>query len=103
MASLRPILLFVASISMFGVMDGIGKLLATDFPLPQLVWARYAFAVPAGWLSFLRCERPLLQVARGTPAPPWPMPACLALRLMPLADAGRRSRTRSRADHCRRC
>ena len=41
-----PIFLFVAGVSMFGVMDGIGKLLATDFPLPQLVWARYAFAVP---------------------------------------------------------
>src|SRR5438270_1726744 len=63
------ILLFVAGVSIFGVMDGLGKLLATDFPLLQLVWARSAFAVPvllattapAGWLSLLRCERPLLQ------------------------------------------
>jgi len=103
MASLRPILLFVASISMFGVMDGIGKLLATNFPLPQLVWARYAFAVPAGWLSFLRCERPLLQVARGLLPLLASATVLLALRLMPLADAGRRSRARSRGDHCRRC
>src|SRR6266852_2187489 len=59
------ILLFVAGVSMCGIMDGLGKLLATYFPLLQLVWARSAFAVPvilasaapAGWPNLLRCER----------------------------------------------
>ena len=80
---------------MFGVMDGIGKLLATDFPLPQLVWARYAFAVPVilattapkGWLSLLRCERPLLQAARGLLPLLASATVLLGLRLMSLADA----------------
>ena len=90
-----PILLFVAGVSMFGVMDGIGKLLATDFPLLQLVWARYAFAVPvilattatSGWLSLLRCERPLLQVVRGFLPLMASATVLLGLRLMSLADA----------------
>jgi drug/metabolite transporter (DMT)-like permease len=89
------ILLFVAGVSMFGVMDGLGKLLATDFPLLQLVWARSAFAVPvilattapAGWLSLLRCERPLLQAARGLLPLLASAAVLLGLRLMPLADA----------------
>ena len=95
----RAILLFVSGVSLFGVMDGLGKLLAADFPRLQLVWARSAFAIPvilattapAGWLSLLRCERPLLQaersllplVASGTVL----LGLLLGLRLMPLADA----------------
>jgi hypothetical protein len=56
------ILLFIAGVSCFAVMDGLGKFLAADFPLLQLVWARNAFAIPvilattapAGWLRLLR-------------------------------------------------
>jgi drug/metabolite transporter (DMT)-like permease len=90
----RAILLFVAGVSLFGVMDGLGKLLAADFPLLQLVWARSAFAVPVilvttaptNWLSLLRCERPLLQAARGLLPLVASATVLLGLRLMPLAD-----------------
>src|SRR5215213_3037223 len=89
------ILLFIAGVSCFGVMDGIGKLLAADFPVLQLVWARYAFAVPiilattapAGWLSLLRCERPRLQAVRGLLPLFAGASILLGLRFLSLADA----------------
>src|SRR5882724_764114 len=89
------VLLFVSGVSLFGVMDGLGKFLAADFPLPQLVWARSAFAVPvilattapARWLSLLRCERPLLQATRGLLPLLASATMLLGLRLMSLADA----------------
>src|SRR3954465_12632112 len=85
------IFLLVAGVSLFAVMDGLGKFLAADFPVLQLVWARYAFAVPvilattapAGWLSLLRCERPLLQAARGLLPLLASATMLLGLRLMP--------------------
>jgi drug/metabolite transporter (DMT)-like permease len=89
------ILLFVAGVSCFGVMDGLGKLLVTDFPVLQIVWARYGFAVPiilattapAEWVSLLRCERPLLQAVRGLLPLLAGASILLGLRLMSLADA----------------
>ena len=89
------ILLFVAGVSCFGVMDGLSKLLVADLPVLQLIWARYAFAVPiilattapAGWLSLLRCERPLLQAVRGLLPLFAGASILLGLRLMSLADA----------------
>src|SRR4051812_28762097 len=93
--TIRAILLFVGGVSLFAVMDGLGKLLAADFPLLQLVWARYAFAVPvilattapARWLSLLSCERPLLQGARGILPLLASATVLLGLRFMSLADA----------------
>lgn len=90
-----PILFFVAGVSLFAIMDGLGKFLAGDFPLLQLVWARYAFAIPiilattspVGWQSLLSCERPLLQAARGLLPLVASAAVLLGLRLMPLADA----------------
>jgi drug/metabolite transporter (DMT)-like permease len=89
------ILLFVAGVSLFGVMDGLGKFLAADFPLPQLIWARSAFAIPiilattapGGWLRLLRCERPLLQAARGFLPLLASATVLMGLRFLPLADA----------------
>jgi drug/metabolite transporter (DMT)-like permease len=74
---------------------GLGKLLAADFPVLQLVWARYAFAIPitlatttpAGWPSFLRCERPFLQAVRGLLPLLASASILLGMRLMSLADA----------------
>jgi drug/metabolite transporter (DMT)-like permease len=89
------ILLFIFGVSCFGVMDGLSKFLVADVPVLQIVWARYAFAVPiilattapTGWLSLLRCERPLLQAVRGL-LPLFAGASILAgLRLMSLADA----------------
>jgi drug/metabolite transporter (DMT)-like permease len=89
------ILLFVAGVSTFGVMDGLGKFLAADFPLMQLVWARNAFAIPVilvttaptGWLSLLRFERPVLQVGRALLPLLASAAVLLGLRFMSLADA----------------
>jgi drug/metabolite transporter (DMT)-like permease len=89
------ILLFIAGVSCFAVMDGLGKLLAADFPLMQLVWARSAFAIPvilattapAGWLSLLRSEQPLLQITRGILPLLGGAAVLQGLRFMSLADA----------------
>jgi drug/metabolite transporter (DMT)-like permease len=76
-------------------MDGLAKLLAGEYPVVQVVWARYAFAVPvilatarpAAWPGLLRCERPLLQAARGLLPLLASVTVVLGLGLMPLADA----------------
>ena len=43
---LRAILMIAAGVTLFGIMDGLGKFLAGDYSVVQIVWARYAFAVP---------------------------------------------------------
>src|SRR3954453_23510483 len=71
--TIRPVLLLCCGVVLFGVMDGLAKLLAGEYSVIQLVWARYAFAVPvillsarpAAWPGLLRCERPSLQAGRG--------------------------------------
>ena len=80
---------------MFGVMDGLAKLLAGEYSIVQVVWARYAFAVPvilatarpAAWPDLLRCERPALQAARGLLPLLASVTVIVGLGLMPLADA----------------
>jgi drug/metabolite transporter (DMT)-like permease len=89
------ILLLVAGVSLFGVMDGLGKFLAADFPLPELLWARSAFAIPiilattapGGWLKLLRCERPLLQASRAVLPLLASLTVLVGLRFLALADA----------------
>ena len=76
-------------------MDGLAKLLAGEYSVIQLVWARYAFAVPvillsarpAAWPGLLRCERPALQAGRGLLPVLANVTAVVGLGLMPLADA----------------
>lgn len=81
--------------TLFGVMDGLAKLLGGEYSVTQVVWARYAFAVPvilavarpAAWPGLLRCERPTLQAARGLLPLLASVTVVLGLGLMPLADA----------------
>lgn len=95
MTHLRAILLFAAAVSLWGIMDGLGKFLTDDFPLMQLVWARYAFAVPvillaaapSQWPSLMRCERPLLQGARALLPIGASAAVLMGLGLMPLANS----------------
>ena len=76
-------------------MDGLAKLLAGEYSIVQVVWARYAFAVPvilatarpAAWPDLLRCERPALQAARGLLPLLASVTVIVGLGLMPLADA----------------
>lgn len=94
--TVRAILLLISGVVLFAVMDGLSKLLTGVYPVVQLVWARYAFAVPvvlaasgppAAWPGLLRCERPALQAGRGLLPVLANTTAVLALGLMPLADA----------------
>jgi drug/metabolite transporter (DMT)-like permease len=94
-ARLKGILLLCLGVTLFGVMDGLGKLLAGGYPVAQVVWARYAFAVPvlllltrpARWPSLLRCERPLLQAGRGLLPLLASVTVIVGLLFIPLADA----------------
>jgi drug/metabolite transporter (DMT)-like permease len=87
--------LLAAGVTLFGIMDGLAKFMAGDYSVLQLVWARYAFAVPvilasarpAAWPGLLRCERPSLQAARGLLPLLASVSVIVGLGLMPLADA----------------
>ncbi|HYE01147.1 MAG TPA: DMT family transporter [Alphaproteobacteria bacterium] len=66
-------LLVIAGYSLFAVMDGLSKLLAADYPVVQIVWARYvAFLVlvtavlwPRYGRSLIATRRPWAQFGRG--------------------------------------
>jgi drug/metabolite transporter (DMT)-like permease len=87
--------LLASGVTLFGIMDGLAKLLAGEYSGVQVVWARYAFAVPvilatarpAAWPGLPRCERPSLQAARGLLPLLASVTVILGLGLMPLADA----------------
>ncbi len=69
----RGILLLVAAVCTFAVVDAIVKLLARSYPVPLLVWARYASQTlfmllvlgPRLGTGLVRSRRPGLQVIRG--------------------------------------
>src|SRR5438045_5513793 len=68
----RAISLLVLGVTLFGVMDGLGKMLGRDYPVVEVIWARYSFALPVivamlsrrAWPTLLRGERPWLQAGR---------------------------------------
>jgi drug/metabolite transporter (DMT)-like permease len=88
------ILLVALGVTLFGVMDGIGKFLADEYSVVQIIWARYAFAVPVilsmarprTWIGLLRCERPSVQAGRGLLPLLASVTVIFGLTLMPLAD-----------------
>jgi drug/metabolite transporter (DMT)-like permease len=94
-APVSAILLLVAGVTLFGIMDGLAKFLAGQCSVLQLVWARYAFAVPvilaiarpAAWPGLLRCERPSLQAVRALLPLLASATVIVGVGLMPLADA----------------
>ncbi|MGH8701021.1 MAG: DMT family transporter, partial [Burkholderiales bacterium] len=63
---LRGILLIIAAVSTFALMDTTAKYLARTYPVPGIVWARYAaqtlflvvVLVPRLRLGLLRTRRP---------------------------------------------
>lgn len=91
----RAVLMLVTGVILFAVMDGLSKLLTGTYPILQLVWARYAFAVPVvlaatrptAWPGPLRCERPMLQIGRSLLPVVANTTAVAGLARMPLADA----------------
>src|SRR4051794_20007310 len=92
---LRGILLLVLSASLFAVVDGLSKILADGQSVGQIVWARYAFALPvliattapARWPGLFRTARPVDQVIRGSVPLVISSAMVLAVRYLPLAEA----------------
>lgn len=84
----------VTGVSLFALMDAMSKLLAVSQPLGQIVWARYAFALPivaavarpAAWPSLLRVASPGLQFVRGLLPVLASFAVVAGLALLPLAE-----------------
>jgi len=94
-ANLRGILLLIASASLFGVVDGMSKILADSQSVAQIVWARYALAIPvilaavqpADWRSLLATRHRALQIARGLTPLGISVGMVVGVHYLPLADA----------------
>ena len=69
---LRGIVLALAAMLLFGLMDAASKYLSVRYPTPQIIWLRYVFTIPMllavlaprGVGRALRSGRPRLQVLR---------------------------------------
>lgn len=89
------ILLVVSSATIFGAVDGISKLLTEHASAGQIVWARYALALPVLLVamgprrlpSLFETTRPGLQLLRGLSPIGVSFGMTLAVAYMPLAEA----------------
>ena len=69
---IAAILLTALGVTFFAIIDSLAKHLEPDYSVVQIVWARYAFAVPvilafarpATWPSLLRSGQTPMQIAR---------------------------------------
>jgi len=92
---LRGILLMITAVGMFVLMDATAKYLSRWYPMPLIVWARYAanlavllaFLAARGELRYLRTTRPGLQFARGLLLAVSTLLFFTSLSVLPLADA----------------
>ena len=91
----RGILLLIAAMSTFAVVDTLAKYLARSYPVPLVVWARYATQTlfmllvlgPRLKYDLVRSRRPGLQIIRGVVLVVSTVLFFSALALMPLAEA----------------
>jgi drug/metabolite transporter (DMT)-like permease len=87
--------LVVFSACCFGVVDGFSKLLADTASVAQIVWARYALALPLlvltttpeGLPALFRTRRAKLQIIRGLTPIAISVSMVLAVRHLPLSEA----------------
>lgn len=92
---LRGILMIMTAVAMFAVLDSIAKYLSRFYPVPGIVWARYAvhllFVVmilgPRMKLGLVRTRHLGLQIVRGTLLAASSMLFFSALKFMPIAEA----------------
>ena len=92
---LSAILLIVGSALSFTVLDAIVKYLTQSYPVPLLVWARYAaqalvmllWLAPSMGRGMLRTRQPRLQIARAALLPFSSLCFFTALKYLPLAEA----------------
>lgn len=92
---LSAILLIVGSALSFTVLDAIVKYLTQSYPVPLLVWARYAaqalvmllWLAPSMGRGMLRTRQPRVQIARAALLPFSSLCFFTALKYLPLAEA----------------
>jgi drug/metabolite transporter (DMT)-like permease len=92
---LRGILLIMLAVFLFSSMDTLAKYMLRSYPLPPLIWARYAvhsafmlaLLAPRMGLDLVRTKRPTLQVIRGLLLVASTGLFYLSLRYLPLAEA----------------
>jgi drug/metabolite transporter (DMT)-like permease len=92
--ALKGVGLVIAAVTLFAVLDAAGKVLAEAHSVVQIVWARYAFAVPvllavvpAGrWPTLLRVRQPALQAGRALMPVLASFAVVVGLTLLPLAE-----------------
>jgi drug/metabolite transporter (DMT)-like permease len=92
---LRGILLIMAAVSTFAVLDTIAKYLARTYPVPLIVWVRYAMHVlvmlaivaPRLRWGLVTSQSPGLQVIRGFTLAASSLFFFSALAFMPIAEA----------------
>jgi drug/metabolite transporter (DMT)-like permease len=89
-----PILLVIAAVTLYAVIDGLAKVMVQDMDVLQIIWARFTFALPLlpfiigrRWSELLHVQRTGLLVARGLIPIVGGISIVLALSTMPLADA----------------
>ena len=91
----RGIILLLLSVSLFAAVDGVSKLLADAQSVGQIMWARYALALPlllathrpTEWANLFRTARPGLQIARAVAPLFVGGSMVMAVRFLPLAEA----------------
>jgi drug/metabolite transporter (DMT)-like permease len=94
-APLRGVLLMVAAVGVFVLMDTTAKYLSRWYPVPGIVWARFVanlailllFLAARGELRRLRTARPGLQIARGLLLAGATLFFFTSLSVLPLAEA----------------
>jgi drug/metabolite transporter (DMT)-like permease len=92
---LRGILLIMLAVFLFSAMDTLAKFMLRSYPLPPLIWARYAvhfgfmiaLFAPRMGLRLVHTQRPLLQLLRGLALVASTGFFYLALTYLPLAEA----------------
>jgi drug/metabolite transporter (DMT)-like permease len=85
----------IAAVGVFTLMDAIAKYLTRWYPVPGIVWARYAFnlLILLAWLAWrgdlrrVRTSRPGIQLARGLLLASATLIYFTSLTVLPLADA----------------
>ena len=93
--ALRGTLLVVVAVGIFALMETIAKYLTRWYPVPGIVWARYAanlvillaFLAARGELKRLRTARPGLQIMRGLLLAGATLLYFTSLTVLPLAEA----------------
>jgi drug/metabolite transporter (DMT)-like permease len=93
--TLRGILLLIASVTCFGIADGLSKILIESQSFGQVVLARYALALPilliathpAKWKNLFQTRLVVLQIIRGLIPVVIGGSMILAVKYLPLADA----------------